>query len=207
MLEGFSLKEEGLRVSFIQLVDDSFLLDDDLELFCSLRCILLILEAITRFKVNLRKSKLLPVGDVLNLEELLYIMGCKVEVLPATYLELSLGAKSSLKATWNIVIERLERGLSSWKERYLSKGGNLVLLSVLSSLPTYFLSLFAALKSIFNKIKQMHRDFLWQDEQEVRKINWVGCLEICKLLDKRGLGIRSIWPVNRPFLEQMVMKA
>lgn len=199
MLEGFSTNDGNPRVPFIQFADDSlFLLNDDPEEFRNLRCIVLILETISGLKVNLRKSKLFLVGDLLNLEALSSIMGCKMEALPTTYLGLSLGGKSSSKAIWNSVIKRLERRLSSWKGSYLSKGCNLVLLrSVLSSPPTYFLSLFVAPKSISNKIEQMQRNFLWQNELGVRKIKWVSWEEICNPLDKGGLGIRPIRFANR----------
>ena len=41
--------------------------------------------------------------------------------------------------------ERINRRLASWKKQYLSNGGRLLLLkSTFSSLPIYFMSLFAA---------------------------------------------------------------
>ena len=44
---------------------------------------------------------------------------------------------------WNLIIERMEKKLSGWKRLYLSEGGRFTLLkSTLSSLPTYYLSLF-----------------------------------------------------------------
>lgn len=52
--------------------------------------------------------------------------------------------------------------LSGWKGRFLSKRGKLVLLqSVLSSLPIYFLSLYAALVSVMSRIERIHGNFLW----------------------------------------------
>ena len=44
---------------------------------------------------------------------------------------------------WNPIIERMEKKLSGWKRLYLSEGGRFTLLkSTLSSLLTYYLSLF-----------------------------------------------------------------
>jgi hypothetical protein len=45
-------------------------------------------EAISGLKVNLGKSKLVPVGEVPNIEALAGILGCKTHTLPMTYLEL-----------------------------------------------------------------------------------------------------------------------
>ena len=43
-------------------------------------------------KINLEKSELIPVGKVLNLEEFVEVLGCKVRSLPSTYLGLPLDA-------------------------------------------------------------------------------------------------------------------
>ena len=58
-------------------------------------------------------------------------------------------------------MEKFERRLVGWKKLYLSKGGRLSLIkSFLSSLPTYFLSLFTIPTSMANKIEKLRRDFL-----------------------------------------------
>ena len=67
-----------------------------------------------------------------------------------TYLVLPLGAKFKDRAIWNSILERMERRLMSWKRLYLSKGGKITLIkNTLSSLPTYFLSLFPIPVDIF----------------------------------------------------------
>jgi len=48
-------------------------------------------------KINLSKSKLVPVGNVGDIEGLACILGCRVASLPMKYLGLPLGA--SYKAT------------------------------------------------------------------------------------------------------------
>ena len=58
-------------------------------------------------------------------------------------------------------MEKFERRLVGWKKLYLSKGGRLSLIkSFLSSLLTYFLSLFTIPTSVANKIEKLRRDFL-----------------------------------------------
>ena len=83
------------------------------------------------------KSELVPVGDVLNMDELVAILGCRQSSLPMTYLGLPLGAKFKDRAIWNPILEKMERRLASWKRLYLSKGGKVTLLkSTLSTLLT-----------------------------------------------------------------------
>ena len=67
---------------------------------------------------------------------------------------------------WNPILERIERKLANWKKLDLSKGERLTLLkSTLSSLPTYYLSLFTIPMHVANKIKRLQRDFLWGDSK------------------------------------------
>jgi hypothetical protein len=48
---------------------------------------------------------------------------------------------------WAMIEERIEKKLSSWKGKYLSVGGRLVLINyVISSLPMFMLSFFRSLK-------------------------------------------------------------
>ena len=55
--------------------------------------ILLWFEAVIGLRINLEKSSILLVGNVENLEDLAYELGCKTRTLPSTYLGLPLGMK------------------------------------------------------------------------------------------------------------------
>jgi hypothetical protein len=57
-----------------------------------LRCVLLCFEAVSGTKINL-----VPVGSVLNVNALAYILGCKVSSLPLKYLGLPHGAPFKAK--------------------------------------------------------------------------------------------------------------
>ena len=73
---------------------------------------------------------------------------------------------------WNPIIEKIERHLAGWKKLYLSKGEQLTLLkSTLSSLPTYFISLFPIPISITKRTEHQH-NFLWDDMGEEHKQHW-----------------------------------
>lgn len=150
LLEGFSPSAGGLSVSFIQFANDSlFMLKAKREMLENLRCILLILEVVSGLGVNLSKTTLSHVGNVPNIEELASIFGCAVVPLPITYLGLPWGANATSKSIWNPVVERMKRKLSSWKGRYLFKGGKLVLLrSVRTNVSIYYMSLFLAPGSV-----------------------------------------------------------
>ena len=100
-------------------------------------------EALLGLRINLNKSDIIPVGPVVNVEELATELGCGVGSLPTSYLGLPLGASHKALGVWDSVEERFQKRLASWKMQYISKGGRLTLIhNTLSSLPLYYLSLF-----------------------------------------------------------------
>lgn len=68
------------------------------------------------------------------------------------------------------VLEKLQRKLASWQHKYLSFGGRICLLkSLLSSIPSFYLSFFKAPRKVINKIISLQRNFLWGAKAEERK--------------------------------------
>jgi hypothetical protein len=113
-------------------------------------------EAVTGLGVNMGKSELVPVGEVSNVGQLVEFLCCRVGGLPMSYLGMPLGASFKASSVWNPILENIERKLAGWKKLYLSKGGCLTLLkSTLSSLPTYFLSLFTIPKHVAERIEKL----------------------------------------------------
>ena len=90
------------------------------------------------------------------------------------YLGMPLG--TSFKTASNPILEKMEKKLSRWKRLYLSKVGRLMLLkSTLSSLPTYFLSLFIISKSVAARLESIQRNFLWGSSEGSFKYLLVAC--------------------------------
>ncbi|XP_065636435.1 uncharacterized protein LOC136070423 [Quercus suber] len=106
--------------------------------------------------VNVGKSEIVPIREVRNIQSLANILQCRVDSLPMIYLGMPLGTLYKITSIWNPILEKMEKKLSSWKHLYLSKGGRLTLLkSTLSSLPTYYLSLFIIPKTVATKLERI----------------------------------------------------
>ena len=119
-------------------------------------------EAVSRLRINLEKSELIPIGRVENIDDLALDFGCRVGSLPSTYLGLPLGAPFKSVSVWDGVEEQFRKRLAMWKRQYLSKGGRATLIrSTLSNLPIYFMSLLKLPSSIKRRLEQIQRDFLW----------------------------------------------
>ena len=83
----------------------------------------------------------------------------------------------------------------------MSKGGRLTLLkSTLSSLPTYYLSLFTIPKVVATRLECIHRNFLWGLSVEGFKYPLVAWEKVCLLRELGGLGIRNLASFNKALL-------
>ena len=193
---------EGLIVSHLLFADDTLIFcDTNAEQLQYLSWTFMWFEAISRLKVNLSKSEAIPVGEGVPMETLAPVLGCKIGSLPTSYLGLPLGAPYKSTKVWDVVEERFRKRLSLWKRQYLSKGGWLTLLkSTLSSLPTYFISLFVIPKRVYARLEKIQRDFLWGGGALENRPQLVSWKIICAAKKDGGLGICSLAAFNKALL-------
>ena len=94
-LSGFrvgNLEGRSLVVSYLLFADNTLIFcNADLDQLLILRIVLIWFEVGTGLKINLSKSKLVPVGVVHNIELLLSVLGCKQGSFPMKYLGLPFG--------------------------------------------------------------------------------------------------------------------
>ncbi|MCH80227.1 cysteine-rich receptor-like protein kinase [Trifolium medium] len=174
--EGYGVgRDEELTISHLQFADDTLVIGKRswANIF-TVKAILQLFEIISGLKVNFHKSELIGINvDDSWLKDAASVLNCKVGSLPFYYLGLPIGADPRKIRTWEPVINSLRKRLLSWKNRALSMGGRLVLLkSVLTALPIYFLSFFKAPSGIISLIESLFKNFLWGGSEEAKKIHW-----------------------------------
>jgi hypothetical protein len=161
---GFAMGARGseqVHISHLLFVDDTLIFSgasrDQVQAIGDLS---ICFELVSGLMVNLAKSVLVLVGEVSNVGALAEVLGCEVGSLPIPYLGLPLGSQFKDKASWNGMVEKSIRILSSWKRMYLSKGGSIALIkSTLSNLPIYLLSLLPIPASVAKCIESIQYGF------------------------------------------------
>ncbi|MCH89732.1 LINE-1 reverse transcriptase like, partial [Trifolium medium] len=114
--------------------------------------------------------------------------------LPFIYLGLPVGANPRSATTWEPVIKTIEKRLFSWRNRYVSLGGRVILInSVLTSIPVFYLSFMKIPLKVRMTIVRMQRDFLWGGSScDKSKIVWVSWKDVCRPKIEGGLGVRDL---------------
>lgn len=174
-ITGFKVGMGEIIVSNLQFADDTMIFcDAEATQLGYLRCILSCFEVVLGLKINLAKSELFQVGEDCDIDSLVYILGCKIGCLPASYLGLPLGANYKSKVIWEPAIDKISLRIDSWKAPLLSKGGRLTLIKAsLAATPNYFLSLFTVPKFAANRMDVMFINFLWHDIPDHHKYHLV----------------------------------
>ena len=123
-------------------------MDHDLEKAKNLKFILCAFEELSGLKINFHKSELFCFGEAQGAEaEYATIFGCERGDFPIGYLGILIHYRRLTIVEWGQAEERIQKRLSSWKEKYLSTGERLVLInSVITNMVLYMLSFFLAPK-------------------------------------------------------------
>ena len=100
---------EGVSVSHLLFVDDTLLFcEDDRDQLIFWKWVVICFEVVSGLKINLQKSKIIPIGGVEEVDRAATVFGCKVGNLPTNYLGLPLGASHKSCRVWDGVEERFK---------------------------------------------------------------------------------------------------
>lgn len=172
LFEGYkfgSSKQPSVEVSHIQFANDTLVVcKKDKASIWAIKASLQLFKVMFGLKVNFHKSQLMGVNVSRNwLEEGVMFLNCKVGDVPFFYLRLPIMANPRSLSTWAPVMDKIKEQLSGWRSKSLSFCGRIVLLkSVLTALPSYFLSIFKGPAGIIYKIEYVFKPFLWGRDSE-----------------------------------------
>ena len=159
-------------------------------------------------KINLTKSKILGIGvsDAV-VGNMAARIGCSVLKTPFPYLGVTVGGNMTRVAAWSDIIQKVTSRLSNWKAKTLSVGGRLTLLkAVLGALPTYFMSIYKAPIAVLSQIEALRNKFFLGADLEEKKMTWVSWKQVMASKDFGGLGVTSLFALNRALLFKWVWR-
>lgn len=148
----------------------------------------------TELKINVAKSSVSPIKcQEINLEDVLQPFQGQQQTFPITYLGLPLTTGRLRLIHLQPLQDRARAKLASWQGKMMNIAGRRELVrSVLSSLPTYLLTVLKPPKQFLKDIK-MQRRFLWAGQQELHggkcKVAWV---KVTKPIKYGGLGVKNL---------------
>ncbi|PON89716.1 hypothetical protein TorRG33x02_145500 [Trema orientale] len=179
-ITGCLVDRDNVVVSHLQFADHMlFFMDAEKNSFINLLKVLGIFCLVSSLKVILEKSMLLGIGmDEGFVSELASMVGCEVGEWPTKYLGMPLGGNPHYAGFWDPVVDKVAKRLNVWKMAFLSKGDRLLLIeSVLSAIPTYYLTLFSIPIGITKVLEKLMRDFLWklQTSVVIELVTWLIC--------------------------------
>ncbi|CAJ2672830.1 unnamed protein product [Trifolium pratense] len=150
-------------------------------------------------EVNMSKSEVIFSRNLSMAaqEDLSRIMGVKHVLGTGTYLGLPSMVGRSKKSTFAYIKDQIWKRINSWRGRALSRAGKEVLIkSVLQSIPSYVMSVYIIPETTIKEIERMFNSFWWGGGSNNRGIKWLVWDRMTFLKEYGGLGFRNLQLFN-----------
>ncbi|GJV55335.1 RNA-directed DNA polymerase, eukaryota [Tanacetum coccineum] len=159
-------------------------------------------------RINMAKSKImgtLVAKDTVN--NAAVKLGCLILNTPFTYLGTKVGSSMTRYDAWEEVINKVCSRLSKWKMKSLSIGGRLTLIkSVLTAIPIFHLSIYKAPLAVLRKLESIRCHFFHGHVHNSTQACWIKWSKILAPKDKGGLGVSSLYALNRSLMLKWVWR-
>lgn len=193
----------------VQYADDTLLIlpADARQLFI-LKGLLRSFSDSTGLNVNFNKSCLLPINiSEEKLNHLSRSFGCKTGTMPFTYLGLPVGTTRPSVQDFTPLVTKLERRLSG-VSKFLSYHGRLLMVnSVLTALPTYYMCTLIIPPTVVEQIDRFRKHCIWSKGDINRKGTCLVAWEpMCRSKEEGGLAIINIQNQNSALLMKFLDK-
>ncbi|XP_022032480.1 uncharacterized protein LOC110933573 [Helianthus annuus] len=184
--------------------------EDDLFLFArgEINSVKLILKSLKEFEIvsGLVSSNAKSAIFLCNVpnhvkERIMELIPFEEGKLPIKYLGVPLLASRLLVKDCQVLVDRMNKRIMDWKNRFLSFAGSLQLvISLLSSIHVYWASVFKLPAKIIKELESKMKWFLWGFGTASKGRAKVAWKEVCLPKAEGGLGIRRIADVNKSLM-------
>ncbi|XP_074291091.1 uncharacterized protein LOC141617853 [Silene latifolia] len=187
---------------------------DDVLLFChgDAKSIMLLLQSYSTFskatglKISAAKSNAYfrGVPDQLK-QDILSVSGFVEGKLPFKYLGMPIQTTRLQRQDCECLVEKICSRIHGYGAKKFSYAGRLVLVkAVLSTLHSYWASLFVLPKGIIAKVEAVCRNFLWDSSAEYHRVPLVAWETVCRPKSEGGLGLKNLEMMNKDLIGKLV---
>lgn len=144
-----------------------------MENLWGLKAILKGFELVSGLKVNFFKSKIYGINmSERSMNATTFFLSCCEEKFPFKFLGVKVRDSLRRVHMWKEVINNIASTLTTWKNRFLSTGGKIVLInSILNSISIYSLSFYKAPIKVLKEIRMIQANFLWGGAEDKKVIH------------------------------------
>ncbi|MCH80360.1 replication protein A 70 kDa dna-binding subunit, partial [Trifolium medium] len=204
-LHGVKICRNAPIISHLLFADDCFLFFKATTNEANvMKNILSLYESASGQAINLQKSEFYCSRNVSAevREAIASQLGVTQVLGTGKYLGLPSMIGRSKKSTFKFIKDRIWRKINSWSSRHLSQAGREVMIkSILQSIPTYVMSIFLIPSTLVEEIEKMLNSFWWgHNGRNGRGIHWLSWDRLSVSKDYGGMGFKSLQAFNLALL-------
>lgn len=103
--------------------------------------------------------------------------------------------------TFRKIQKQVTKRVLGWKEKFISKAGREILIkTMVQSIPTYSMSLYRLPKAMSDAINLTLAKYWWGQKYDERKIHWASWQKLCMDRNRGGIGFQDINTFNLAIL-------
>eukprot|EP00253_Pinus_taeda_P012292 PITA_12292 len=195
-LRGLKISEECFLTHLLFLDDVLILLDGSMRDTMTFSHILALFSQATGMQVNRAKSTITMTRTSVN-EAQHALQAFPFSIHPIDrglkYLGFWLKPTCQRIADWTWLIAKLEKRLTCWSYRYISRAGRLILIkTVLEATPVFWMALAWIPRHTLAWLQQICNRYLWAGSQDKRIFAWIGWQKIAIPKKWGGWGLKDL---------------